>query len=281
MPLTDPNLRAALLTAAALATACSVLSIPVVLRRWAFIGEGIGHSAFGGAGVAWVLALVFPSLENEWAPYAFVVAFCLLTALAIGALSRDERLPADTAIGIFLVASLAWGFVAQQIYAHHRHGATPAWFDDLLFGQMRHVTTRSSLAAAALCAGVVLTVAMLAKEIAAYCFDPLTARTSGVRADFIHYLLMLLIAVVIVLGVRIAGSVLVTALLVLPGATALLLSRRLALVVAISVTSSLLAAIAGLFINARWPYLPVGPAIVLTLITEFAIAYTLSRPRIA
>jgi len=89
----------------------------------------------------------------------------------------------------------------------------------------------------------------------------------------VHYLLMLLLALVIVIGVRVAGSVLVTALLVLPGATALLVSQRLKSVMSISVLTGLIGAIGGLLINAQWRFLPVGPSIVLILVIEFAIAY--------
>src|SRR3954469_5989512 len=118
----------ALLTAAALATACAVLSIPVVLRRWAFIGEGIGHAAFGGAGTAWLLAVFFPVMNNTWAPYFTAIAFCTATALAIGWVSRSERMNADATIGIFLVASLAWGFIAQQAYTQH-YKSSPQWLE--------------------------------------------------------------------------------------------------------------------------------------------------------
>ena len=106
-----------LLTASTLAIACAVLSVPVVLRRWAFIGEGIGHSAFGGAGVAWVLALCIPAFDSEFAPYLCVIIFCMATALGIGWLSRSDRIHSDTAIGVFMVAALAWGFVAADLCA--------------------------------------------------------------------------------------------------------------------------------------------------------------------
>src|SRR6185436_14297238 len=81
----------ALLAAVALALACAVLSLFVVARHWAFIDEGISHSGFGGAGTAWLLALVSPSLDRPWVVYASVVVFCVLTALAIGKLSRGQR----------------------------------------------------------------------------------------------------------------------------------------------------------------------------------------------
>src|SRR5687767_4833646 len=107
----------ALLVAVALAVACAVLSVFVVSRRWAFIGVGISHSGFGGAGTAWLLALAFPAaFDRPWVPYAGVVVFSLGTALAIAWLTRRRRVDTDTAIGIFLVASLAWGLLAQRIY---------------------------------------------------------------------------------------------------------------------------------------------------------------------
>src|SRR3954469_10099311 len=114
--LTEPALRNALLASMALGAACALLSVVVVLRRWAFIGEGISHSGFAGAGTVWLLALLFPGLDHPAAPYGGVMIACVVTALLIGYFSRVGRLNTDAAIGIFLVASLAWGFLAQSIY---------------------------------------------------------------------------------------------------------------------------------------------------------------------
>lgn len=265
-----------LFTACAIAAACAILSIPVVLRRWAFIGEGIGHAGFGGAGVAWLLAVFFPALNNSWAPYLTAVVFCTITALAIGWLSRSERVNIDAVIGIFLVASLAFGFIAQHAYTQHYHGS-PMWFGELLFGQSSELSSPAAMAAIMLCVGIVLTLGMLSKEIMAYCLDPTTAYTSGVRAGFIHYLLMVMLALVIVIGMRVVGSVLMTALLVLPGAIAMLLSKRLGTVLIIAIASGLIAALVGLLVSARWMFVPLGPAIVLVLVTEFAIAYAIGH----
>ena len=102
----DSPLFNALVASSALALACAVLSIFVIARHWAFIGEGISHSGFGGAGTAWLLALLVPGLDQPWVVYAAVVVFCVLTALAIGKLSRGQRVTSDAAIGIFLVALL-------------------------------------------------------------------------------------------------------------------------------------------------------------------------------
>ena len=134
--------------------------------------------------------------------------------------------------------------------------------------------SRSAIAA---CAAVVATVALLAKEILYYCFDPAMAEASGVRAGFIHYLLMLLVTMTILIGARVVGTVLVTALLVLPGATALSMTARLRASVAGAVVVGVLGTLAGLLVNARWPFLPTGPAIVLALFGGFVTVYGWSR----
>ncbi|HVT90878.1 MAG TPA: metal ABC transporter permease [Tepidisphaeraceae bacterium] len=263
-----------LLTASALAIACALLSLFVVLCRWAFIGEGIGHSGFGGAGTAWILALLFPALDQPWIPYACVIVFCLLTACAIAMITRKGEVNSDAAIGIFMVASLAWGFLAQQIYIQVRH-TSPSLFSDLLFGQIASFSPDHARAVIIVCLGVILVVILLWKQFIAYSFDPMLAASSGVPARFIHYLLILLLAMVIVVSMRLAGSVLVTALLVLPAATALRISQRLDVVLTISIATAFAGAICGVLLNHRWPFLPPGPMIVLLMFVEFLVAWVI------
>jgi manganese/iron transport system permease protein len=256
-----------------------MLSVLVVSRRWAFIGEGISHSGFGGAGTAWLLALLFPRLNQSWLPYACVIIFCLLTAAAIGYLSFRQRVNSDAAIGIFMVASLAWGFLAAEIFRARFH-ANPTGFEDLLFGQqMGTLSAQYAISTLMLSTAIVITLIALNKEILYYCFDPVMAEASGVRAGFIHHLLIMLVALTIVLGVRVAGSVLVTALLVLPGATALLLSDRLRIVVVASVIIGALGGACGVLLNFRWRFVPAGPAIVLTLFLLFVATYIATKLR--
>ena len=282
-PLAAPAFLPDAVTAGAVAVACAVLSVFVVSRRWAFIGEGISHSGLGGAGTVWLLALAFPALNAQWAVYAGVVVFCVATGLGIAYFSRSRaaggpRANTDAVIGIFLVASVAWGFLAQACYAQAR-GREPAGVPEFLFGRMTATSPQFALAAALLCAAVVAAVALLGKEVVYYCFDPAMAEASGVPAGFVHYLLILLVTLTIVVGSRVAGSILVTALLVLPGATALLLSDRLRTTVALAVAVGLVGAAGGLLVRLRWPFVPTGPAIVLVMFAAFVSAYAWARVR--
>ena len=265
--------------AGAMAVSCGILSVFVVARRWAFMGEGISHSGFGGAGTAWMLAVLFPSLAaSDGLPYLFVTVFCFGAAAGIGWLAGGRRVNSDTAIGIFLVASLAWGFIGQHLYVQ-RFGVSPVGFDNLLFGQMKAVSGTYAAASVGVAVAVVTSAVLLGKELIAYCVDPLLARTSGVRTTLIHYLLMLLLALVIVTGIRVVGSVLVTALLVLPAATANLLSRRLGGVVALSLAVGLAGAWGGLLVSDRWRAVPAGSAIVLVMFGLFMAALASAKLR--
>ena len=141
---------------------------------------------------------------------------------------------ADAAIGIFLVATVAWGFMAEGIYMQVRH-VQPYQWDEFLKGRFEDIAPTYALACVAVSVLVVFTVAMLGKEILSYCFDPVTAEVSGVRAGLVHYLLMVLVALTVVIGMRVVGSLLVTALLVLPGVTATMVTLNLRRVFGVAV----------------------------------------------
>lgn len=271
---TNPTYRYALAAGAALGIACALLSVLVVLRRWAFIGEGISHAGFGGVGTAWLVSLAIPALGGGQAAYITAVGFCLAMALCIGWVSRRERLNADAAIGIVMVASLAWGFVALGIYqnAGSPRGASSGW-EMYLLGDLRAVTPGAAMRAVGIAAAVIIALALMSKEILFYCLDPELAELSGVRAGFVHYVLMLMLALVIVVGMQLAGYLLVTALLVLPGATALSVSKRLRTVLIVAMVVGVIGTVGGLVLKAAWPFLPSGPAMALVLVAEFLVAY--------
>src|SRR5436190_17969 len=127
---------------------------------------------------------------------------------------------------LIATAAMAVGFLAQRIFLHVR-GTNPSEFEQLLFGVVNVIDPPRAIATALVSAAVLITIASLGKEMLSYCFDPQMAQASGVRVGFIHYLLMVLIAVTVIVGMPIIGSPLVTALLVLPAVTATQVTQRL------------------------------------------------------
>ena len=275
------GLQISLVTASAIGVACAMLSVFVVLRRWAFIGEGIAHASFGGAGTAWLLSLILPGValfQHEVGVYCIAAIYCLAVALGIGALTRREHVYSDTAIGIFLVASLAWGFFGFGAYRELKRGAMPPGWTDYLVGQTS-LRSAEMMGAVLMCLAVLGVMGMMRKEILSFCFDAQMAEASGVRVGVVHYVMILLVTSTILLGMRLMGSLLVAALLVLPGAIGLQVSRRMSVVIGVAVTAGLIAAISGPLISHRWNFVRDGPAIVLVLVGEFVVAYLWGRTR--
>lgn len=262
----------------ALAAACGVLSLIVLWRRWAFLGEAIAHAGFGGAGTAWMLAALIPSLDSSGVVTVGVVVFGIVTALAIGIVNRGERIHSDTAIGAFLTGALAWGFVGQEAYLRVFHRA-PAGFQSLLFGQTQllgPLHAQMALALLALTLGVLI---FWRRQILMYCLDSTLAQTGGINTGAVHYGLIVLVAIAITTGVPLVGSVLITAMLILPGATATLITRRFGITIFLATAISIAGTTAGMLLNHYFQALPQGPAIVLSLLTVFLIAWAITRRR--
>lgn len=266
------TMRPAAAAALAVSLLCGLLSPLVVLRRMAFIGQGISHAAFGGVGVAAILGLFAAGTgaAHTLGAYAVVALFCIAAALAIAWLSRTPDLSEDTAIGVLLVASMALGFLLLQLQRGRGGGASIS-VEGFLFGQ---VATTGALEAGfawgvlGVTAGIVW---WIRRSLLFWAFDEPMAESLGVRVDAIRAVLLTLLAITVVVTMQLAGVILATAMLVLPGATALQLSTRLAPVMFLSVGVGALGGIAGLLVSFELDG-PPGPSIALVYVTIFALA---------
>jgi len=269
----------ALVAAVAVGTVCSILSVVVVLKRMAFIGQGISHAGFGGVGLA-----LFLGLGSGLAQDAVVTLFCLAAAMIIALMSRRRRVEADTAIGVLLAASMALGILLNSLRRADWYqawmGRTPAAsFEQVLFGSILSVG-RTGMIMSIIVAVIVLVIAfILSKEMLFYTFDESTSRVFGVRTTAMHLTLLAMLTVTIVTSMKLAGVILVTALLVIPGATALRLSHRLGRVMALSWAVGTFSTVAGLLLSFQFGTLPPGPLIVGVLCVFFTLAHVWAAVR--
>lgn len=276
-PLADLYLPGAI-TLLVVTLVSSLLSVIVVLKRMAFVGQGVSHAGFGGVGLAAVLGFS----SSAPAMLLTVVVFCLGAAFLIAELSRRRQTEPDTAIGIVLVASMAIGSILLHL-AHVRHPGerVPGWesvlFGSLLFSGWQEMW--ASLGGAALIAGVAI---WHRRPIKAWAFDESGAEAMGVNVRFVRMLVLALLAVAIVLAMKVVGVVLATALLVLPAAIALTLTDRWRTTLILSISAGMLGALVGLILSfeADWPP---GASIVLAFaaLYTFARLSTYVRPRLA
>ena len=264
-----PLLARALLVGALAGLCCASLAPLVVLRRMAFIGDGIAHAAFGGIGLA--LFLLSGSRYDDLGVQAITLAFCILIALGIGIASRQAQVGAlaeDSAIGIAFSVSLALGalFLALRQKASAQY--TPD-VDTLLFGgrSLLNIGPADVIVLAVLAVVVLAVLLLFQKELLFYTFDAKLAEASGLNTGLIHYLLIVLLVLTVVIASRVVGILLVSASLILPGVLALKLCARLGPAMLLSGAVGMLSYVFGLF--AAYQYaVQLGAAVVLV---QFAL----------
>jgi ABC-type Mn2+/Zn2+ transport system permease subunit len=283
--LTDPGVASlywpGVIAGLAMAAVCAVLSVLVVVKRLAFIGQGISHAGFGGIGIAAVLGLTATATAS--APmygipqFAVVLVFCLGAAMLIGVISKrggrgESATHADTAIGIVLVGTMALGAI---LLAASRKGL--AW-ESFLFGSLLQVSMPEALVASALAAGSIGVLWMGRRGMLFWAFDEPAAEAFGVRTGACGFVLLVLLALATVTAMKLAGVVLATAMLVLPGAVALKVSSRLWTVVGLSVAAAVAGVVGGVVLSfeADWPP---GPCIVGVLSLMFGAAFVAAATR--
>jgi manganese/iron transport system permease protein len=256
-PLRYPFMQTALLAAALVGLACATIGVYVVLRRMAFIGDALAHTALPGLVVAYLNGLNL---------FVGAIVAGLLTALGIGWLSRRQEVREDTAIGVMFTAMFALGILFISTARSFRD------LTHILFGDILGVTTTDLALIAVVTAAVMASLFVVHKELELTSFDPTHAEVIGLRPDRLRYLLLFLLALTVVTGIQVVGVLLTSALLVTPAAAAALVTNRLPRMMAIAALIAIGSGIAGLYLSYHYD-VSSGAAIVLTCTLCFSIAW--------
>jgi ABC-type Mn2+/Zn2+ transport system permease subunit len=251
-----PALRTALLELCLLAVAGGILGAFVVLRRLAFFAHAVGTATFPGLVVA-------EGLGFSATLAGLVVA--LGYAGGVERAGRATRDPGDAATALLLVASLAAGIVlASDVFE------SGAGVDRLLFGSALAISDRDLWLTAAVLAGVLALDRALHRAWLTGGFDPVAARSLGVATVAADRLLLLAVAAAVVVALDAVGSLLVTAVLVIPAATVRLVAPGLRSLRAWAVALAAVEAVAGLWLADRLNVGP-GPALAVLGAAVFAV----------
>lgn len=243
-----------------------LLSIIVVLKRLAFVGQGVSHAAFGGVGLAAILG--FGSTVGVDPPVRTVIvaAFSIAAGLLVSRLSERTHKRADTAIGIVMTASMALGFVLYRLAATRARssgdGPLPA-IEGVLFGELLSISAGAAWTTAGIAALLVALLFWYRRHILLWSFDEPACAPAGLSPSRIGTLTLVILAAAVVLAVQVAGIVLATAILVLPGATALRLTRSLVPAFVISTLTALVTIAGGILLSVALDW-PPGATIALT-----------------
>ncbi len=257
-------MQRALVAAILVGLVCSVIGTYVVLKRLAFAGAGIAHSAFGGVALGYLLGL---------SPIGIAIPFSLGTAMGIGWVSRKGRIPEDTAIGIFFASAMALGV----LFIGLKEGYNVDLFG-YLFGSILAVSVSDIWLILGLGIGVITVVLLLFKEFFFMSFDEEMAAVSGLPVQALYFILLGLVALTVIISVKLVGIILVEALLVIPAAAAFQLTRSFVRMMLIAVLVGVLSGVLGLLLSYWWD-IASGATIVLTATVIFLLCFAFSPKR--
>lgn len=258
LPLQFAFMQRGMIAAVLVGLLCSVVGTYVVLRSMAFLGDALAHAILPGVAIAYLVG-------GNLLIGALIAA--ILVALGIGFFTRGGTVREDTAIGILFSAALALGVA---LISSIRSYAVD--LSHIIFGNVLGVSPADLWLIAGLTLVVLLVVLVLFRPLFVVSFDPVMAKTLRLPVELLRNLLLVLLALTIVVSLQTVGIGLVAAMLVTPGATAYLLTRRLAPMMVIAALLGVLSSIIGLYLSY---YLNIvsGSAIVLVATAFFLLAF--------
>ncbi|HOX23313.1 MAG TPA: metal ABC transporter permease [Elusimicrobiales bacterium] len=238
----------ALLAGALLAVLCSVVGVFLVLRRLSLLGEGLAHTSFTGIAVGLLAGVnpIYSALFFATAGSAFVLK-----------IARGGRVHGDAATGIVLAIGMSCGVIISRLA-----GGFNVDLMNYLFGSVLTVSPAELWFSALAAVFVMALVALFFRELECICFDEEYARVCGINVRLADAALALATACVVVLAIRLAGILLVSALLIIPPSAALQFSKGFKATIFLSAVLSLCGALIGLLFSFVLD-LPAGPSVVL------------------
>lgn len=234
----------------------------VTLRRISYMGEALSHIAFAGIAIALISGMNLTL--GAW-------IFVSIVALLISWLSRKEKIQEANTITIFLSLSMALGIILISLSKNYAFDLS-----SYLFGNVLLISISEVWALGILNVLNILFILIFYKELFYLSYNPEMAKVFRIRATFIDYLFYLLLAANIVLNLKSAGIILVTAQLILPAVIAFNLANRLGWIILISAIAAVLSALIGFYLSFVFD-LPTGATIVIVQASMYALSFIFKR----
>ena len=265
-----PFVRYAMIVGVLIALCSSLLGVTLVLKRFSFIGDGLSHVAFGALAIASAVGLT-----NEM---IIVLPVTVISAVLLLKTGKNTIIKGDAAIAMISVGALALGYLVMNVFSTSSNVSGDVC--STLFGSTSILTLSRAevLLCAVLSTVVILIFILFYNKIFAVTFDESFARATGVKAGAYNLLIAVITAVIIVLAMKLVGSLLISALVIFPALSAMRLFKSFKPVVIFSAAISVFCAAAGILISIL-AGTPVGSTVVAADIAAFGICWTLSAVR--
>ncbi|MBR5740435.1 MAG: metal ABC transporter permease [Firmicutes bacterium] len=263
-----PFVRYALMVGVLVALCSSLLGVTLVLKRFSFLGDGLSHVAFGGIAIASVL-----NVTNDTLVVLPVTVLCAVILLRTG---QNARIKGDAAIAMISVGALAFGYLIMNVFKTSSNIAGDVC--TTLFGStsILTLTQRDLWISVILSVLVVLFFVAFYNRIFAVTFDEDFAKATGVRTEMYNLMIAVVIGVIIVVSMKLVGSLLITALVIFPALSAMRIFNNFRSVTIFAAGFAVICSLLGILISIPTGT-PVGATIVAMDIIGFGICCILGR----
>ena len=257
--------RNAITVGVLIALCSSLLGVTLVLKRYSYIGDGLSHVAFGAMAVANVLGMAKQSTFIVM-PVTVFVAVLLLKP------GQHKKINGDALIAMLSVGALAFGYMLMNIFPPGSNISGDVCVT--LFGSFSILTlSGNQVIVCVIMSIVVISIyIMFYNRIFAVTFDENFAKATGIKTDRFNLLIAVIIAVIIVLGMNLVGSLLISALVIFPALSAMRIINNFKGVVLCSAVISVLCSFLGMVVSIVMSA-PVGSTIVATNMIVFIICF--------
>lgn len=255
LPFQFPFMIKAMITVLIVTPPAAFISCYLVLKGWALIGDAIGHALLPGIILAFLVGL----------PVILGAFFSgLACAILSGFVSQKSRIKEDTALGIVFSSMFAFGLV---IYSKIN---TKIQIDHVLFGNMFGVSQSDILISCLITFSVLTFLTVKRMDFLLYCFDPIFGRAVGLKINFLHYSLLVLISLSVVSAFSAVGLILTIGILIIPGSIGYLLTKQFERMLIVAVTVTTICSLLGVYVSFFLDSAP-APTIILMLSIIFLL----------
>lgn len=254
----------AFITGLFISACASIIGVSLVLKHYSMMGDGLSHVGFGTLAIAVVLnqSPLYLSL-----PVVMLCAFLLLS------LSKRSKIHADAAIALISTSALALGVMLLSVTTGMNTDVC-----NYLFGSILGMKISDMYLTILLCSVIIVLYVLFYPKIFAITFDETFAKASGLKVKYYNLALALMSAVIITLGMRMMGALLISNLIVIPALTAMRVCRSFKNVVLYSLAISLICFATGLYVSYEFST-PTGASIVLINVALFLVHVLIEKLR--
>ncbi len=271
-----------------IAVCSSVLGVPLVLKRFSFIGDGLSHVAFGALSIATTFSFMLRGIaysangreiKSETAAklieliadsnnMIIILPVTVIAAVLLLRTNQNAKIKGDAAVAMISVSALAIGYLLMNKFPSS--SALSSDVCNTLFGSILTLQENDVMLCLILSVVVMAVFVFFYNRIFAVTFDETFSKATGIKTDHLNMLIAIITALVIVIAMKLIGSLLVSALIIFPALSSMRVYRSFRSVVICSMILSVFCSVAGIIASIFWST-PAGSTIVAVYLAAFLV----------